>query len=160
MSLKRNDSCVLKKSKFVRLLMMPGCPSPPTQMVLGPFVQCVKPLVSNLWVNVNCFLSFDVFERVIHAFITTRLNYGSILNYGVSQVSVSRLQFVQKDFLEAVNETISLQSWPLFTGLQFSTGLSFKYSHWFCIILHFWTFTAQCPSQSLRFPDQLVAPKA
>lgn len=41
------------------------------------------------------FLSFKDFERVIHAFITTRLDYCNALYIGVNQASLSRLQMVQ-----------------------------------------------------------------
>ncbi len=41
------------------------------------------------------FLSFSNFERVIHAFISTRLDYCNTLYVGVSQDSLSRLQSVQ-----------------------------------------------------------------
>ncbi len=41
------------------------------------------------------FLSFTYFERVIHAFITTRLNYCNSLYLGISQSSLNRLQMVQ-----------------------------------------------------------------
>ncbi|KAI2647433.1 DNA mismatch repair protein MSH3 [Labeo rohita] len=41
------------------------------------------------------FLSFKNFEKVIHAFITTRLDYCNSLYVGISQTALSRLQLVQ-----------------------------------------------------------------
>lgn len=40
-------------------------------------------------------LSFNDFERVINAFVSTRLDYWNALLVGVSQTSLSRLQLVQ-----------------------------------------------------------------
>ena len=40
-------------------------------------------------------LSHQHFETVIHAFITSRLDYGNALYFGVSQSSLARLQSVQ-----------------------------------------------------------------
>lgn len=45
--------------------------------------------------KVKSFLSFNDFEKVIHAFISTRLDYCNALYAGVSQASLSRLQLVQ-----------------------------------------------------------------
>ncbi len=40
-------------------------------------------------------LSFKDFERVLHAFISTRLNYCNALYAGTNQVSFARLQLVR-----------------------------------------------------------------
>ena len=40
-------------------------------------------------------LSFNDFERVIHAFISTRLDYCNALHAGLNQGSIARLQLVQ-----------------------------------------------------------------
>ena len=45
--------------------------------------------------KVKPFLSQNHFERVIHAFITSRLDYCNALYFGVSQSSLTRLQLVQ-----------------------------------------------------------------
>ncbi len=41
------------------------------------------------------FLSFKDFEKVIHAFILSRLDYCNSLYFGISQTALSRLQLVQ-----------------------------------------------------------------
>ncbi len=46
-------------------------------------------------VKIKSFLYFTNFERVIHAFITTRLDYCNSLYLGISQSSLKRLQMVQ-----------------------------------------------------------------
>ncbi len=46
-------------------------------------------------VKMKSFLSFTNFERVIHAFITTRLDYCNSLYLGISQSSINHLQIVQ-----------------------------------------------------------------
>ena len=45
--------------------------------------------------KVKAFLSFADFEKVIHAFISTRLDYCNELYFGVSQNCLHRLQLVQ-----------------------------------------------------------------
>ena len=45
--------------------------------------------------KVKPFLSFVDFEKVIHAFITTRLDYCNALYFGVSQSCLHRLQLIQ-----------------------------------------------------------------
>ncbi len=45
--------------------------------------------------KVKYFLSFSYFERVIHSFISTRLDCCNALYVVVSQASLSRLQLVQ-----------------------------------------------------------------
>jgi hypothetical protein len=89
---------------------------------LGPFAQYVKPTVTNLGFKMDPDLKFDSqirsvvklsffqlrqlakvkpflsrkhFETVIHAFVTTRLDYCNALYAGVSASSISRLQMVQ-----------------------------------------------------------------
>lgn len=46
-------------------------------------------------VKMKSFLSFSNFEKVIHGFITTRLDYCNSLYLGISQSSINRLQIVQ-----------------------------------------------------------------
>ncbi len=89
---------------------------------LGPLSPYVKPCVKNLGVyldsalkfdiqvstvvkssffhlralaKVKSFLSFKIFERAIHALITSRLDYCHALYIGITQGSLSRLQMVQ-----------------------------------------------------------------
>lgn len=89
---------------------------------LGVLSQAVKPIVTNLGVKFDSDLKFDAqisavlkssffqlrqlakvkqflsphnFEILIHAFITTRLDYCNALYAGLSQTSLSRLQIVQ-----------------------------------------------------------------
>ena len=45
--------------------------------------------------KIKSVLSFNDFERVIHAFISTPLDYCNVLYVGVNQVSLARLQLVQ-----------------------------------------------------------------
>ncbi len=45
--------------------------------------------------KLKSFLSFGDLETVIHAFISTRLDYCNVLYAGVNQFSLSRLQLVQ-----------------------------------------------------------------
>ena len=45
--------------------------------------------------KIKLVLSFNDFERVIHAFISTRLDYCNALYVGVNQASLARLQLVQ-----------------------------------------------------------------
>ncbi len=45
--------------------------------------------------KVKPFLSFKDFEKVIHAFISSRLNYCNSLYMGINQASLNRLQMVQ-----------------------------------------------------------------
>uniref|UniRef100_A0A669DV26 Reverse transcriptase domain-containing protein n=1 Tax=Oreochromis niloticus TaxID=8128 RepID=A0A669DV26_ORENI len=89
---------------------------------LGPLTSCVKSIVTNLGVKfdtalkmdkqvntvvrksffqlsqlskVKPFISFCDLERVLHAFVTTRLDYCNGLYIGIDQASLSRLQMVQ-----------------------------------------------------------------
>ena len=94
----------------------------PLPFDLGPLAQYVKPTVSNLGfkmdndfkldrqislvvkssffhlrqlAKVKPFLSTKHFETVIHAFITSRLDYCNALYLGASQSSLARLQLIQ-----------------------------------------------------------------
>ncbi len=104
------------------ILFTPGgaCRSPDLDLgVLKPFV---KPSVKNLGVilendfkldkqinlviksiffqlrqlsKIKSFLSFKDFERIIHIFISSRLDYFNGFYVGISQASLTRLQMVQ-----------------------------------------------------------------
>ncbi len=52
---------------------------------------------------VKTFLSLRKFEIVIHAFITTRLDYCNSLYYGVNSSSIGRLQLVQNAAARLLN---------------------------------------------------------
>ncbi len=96
------------------------CDAPPKD--LDPLLPFFKPTVLNLGVKLDCdfkldqqinsvvknsfyhlrllskiksVLSFSDFERVIHAFISTHLDYCNALYLGVNQASLARLQLVQ-----------------------------------------------------------------
>ena len=86
---------------------------------LGPLQPYLKPMVTSLGVKVDNalkldkqinhivkssfyhlrllakVLSFKDFERVIHAFVTTRLDYCNALYTGINKASLKRLQLVQ-----------------------------------------------------------------
>lgn len=97
-----------------------SCEAPPVD--LGPLALYVKPTVSNLGfkmdsdfkldrqigavvkssffhlrqlAKVKSILTNEHFETVIHAFITSRLDYCNALYFGVNQSSLKRLQLVQ-----------------------------------------------------------------
>ena len=97
-----------------------GGPNAPP--LLDSLVPYVKPIVTNLGVRIDRhftldkqinsvvkssffqlrilakvkpFLSFNDFERVIHCFISTKLDYCNALYIGVNKTSLSRLQLVQ-----------------------------------------------------------------
>ena len=55
--------------------------------------------------KVKPILSFSDFERVIHAFISTRLDYCNAIYVGVNQASLSRLQLVQNAAVHLLTET-------------------------------------------------------
>ncbi len=71
-------------------------------------------------------LSFKDLETVIHAFITSRLDYCNSLYVGICQRHLSHLQTVQNAaarLLTGIKKgIILLQYYLLFTGYQFSTG--------------------------------------
>ncbi len=71
-------------------------------------------------------LSFKDLETVIHAFITSRLDYCNSLYVGICQRHLSRLQIVQNAAARLLTGMkkgiILLQYYLLFTGYQFSTG--------------------------------------
>lgn len=91
-------------------------------LYLDTLAKCVKPAVTNLGVKVDCDLKFDNqikavvkssffqlrqlakikpilsqqhFETVIHAFVSTRLDYCNALYIGVSSSYITHLQRVQ-----------------------------------------------------------------
>lgn len=104
------------------ILFTPGGTWESSNLDLGELKPLVKPYVKNLGVIIDCdfkldkkinsvvkscflqlrqltkvksFLSFKDFQRIIHIFILTRLDYCYGLYVGISQASLSRLQMVQ-----------------------------------------------------------------
>lgn len=94
----------------------------PVPSDLGPLKEYVRPKVTSLGVTIDSdfnfdkqvngvvkssfyhlrllskvkpFLSFNLFEQVMHAFISSRLDYCNALYKGISQRTLSRLQLVQ-----------------------------------------------------------------
>lgn len=66
-------------------------------IVFGPSDSLYTPKInlSGLSTCLKTFLSFINFEKVIHAFISARLDYCYSLLVGISQSALSRLQLVQ-----------------------------------------------------------------
>ena len=61
-------------------------------------------------------------EKVIHAFISTRVTYRNTLYVGVSHASLYRLQLIQN-----AAKSTSLPFWPPSTGSQCVTELILKF---------------------------------
>lgn len=103
-------------------VMVFGGASEATIIDLGSLAQYVKPVITNLGVKIEANLKFESqvravvrssffhlrelakikpilskqhFETVIHAFVTSRLDYCNALYFGVSDASIRRLQVVQ-----------------------------------------------------------------
>lgn len=79
--------------------------------------------------KIKSFLSPKDLEKVIHAFISSRLDYCSSLYTGISHSSMSRLQLVQNAAARLLT-TLAL-SWPLSTGFQCGSGLILRCSYLF-----------------------------
>ncbi len=83
--------------------------------------------------KVKPFLSQSNFQTVIHAFVTTRLDYCNSLYYGVSQSSLSRLQLVQNAAARLLSGTCKYESiTPILSALHW---LPIKYRIDFKILL-------------------------
>ncbi len=64
-------------------------------------------------------LSTQTFEKVIHAFVTSRLDYCNSLYYGINQSSMERLQLVQNAAARLLTGTRKFQHiTPILTTLQ------------------------------------------
>ena len=107
----------LNESKTEIIVFRPSVAANISDLALGPLEPYLKPTVTNLGVKMDCdflmdkqvnsvlksaffqrlkaFLSFNDFEKVIHAFITTRLDYCNALYFGVSHYCLHRLQLIQ-----------------------------------------------------------------
>ena len=96
--------------------------------------------------KIKYILSRQHFEKIIHAFITTRLGYCNALYFGVSQASLSRLQLVQN----AAARLLTLGATALILKLFY------LFLNVLMALLHLYF-----PLWSLRSADQLllVAPK-
>ena len=161
---------------------------------LGYLAQYRRPIVKNLGVKVDTDLKFDTqikavvkssffqlrqlakikpvlqrqdFETVIHAFVTTRLDYCNALYMGVSGSSIARLQLVQNAAARLLTNTkkyehitpilASLHWLPIHFRIHFKILLfAFKALNglaplYLSELLHPYT-----PSRSLRSADQLL----
>ncbi len=113
---------------------------------LGYFAQWITPCVKNLGVLLDSSLKFDKqinnvvrscffhlrhlakvknllstqsFEKVIHAFVTSRLDYCNSLYYGINQSSMERLQLVQNAAARILTGTRTFQHiTPILSTLQ------------------------------------------
>ncbi len=64
-------------------------------------------------------LSFRDLETIIHAFVSSRIDYCNSVYIGIAQGQLSRLQLVQNAaarFLTRTKKRELLQSWFLYTG--------------------------------------------
>ncbi len=69
--------------------------------------------------KVKTLLSTQTFEKVIHAFVTSRLDYCNSLYYGINQSSMERLQMVQNAAARRLTGTRKFQHiTPILTTLQ------------------------------------------
>jgi len=161
---------------------------------LGSLAQYHKQIIRNLEVKVDTGVKFDTqikavvkssffqlrqlakikpvlprqhFETVIHAFLTTRLDYCNALYSGVSGSSIARLQLVQNDAArlltgtrkcEHISPILASIHWLLvhirinFNSLLFAfKALNGLASPYLAELLHHYT-----PSLSLRSADQLL----
>lgn len=111
-----------KDKKTEVLVVGPGTTGGSSPVDLGPLTKYIKPTLSNVGVRMDSVFNLDKqisavvksnffklrqlakvkqilskqdFEMIIHALITSHLDYCNSLYYGVSQSSLSRLQLVQ-----------------------------------------------------------------
>ena len=125
-----------------------------------------------LLTKIKPLLSFADFERVIHAFITTRLDYCNALYVGASQASLSRLQLVQNAAARLLTGTrtrehitpilASLHWLPVSFRIDFKILLFvFKALHGLAPVYITELLKPHAPSRSLRSANQslLVVPK-
>ncbi len=123
--------------------------------------------------KVKSCLSFNDFERVIHAFISSRLDYCNALYVGVSQTSLSRLQLVQNAAARLLTGTrkqehispvlASLHWLPVRFRIDFKIlTFAFKSLHGLAPSYLAELLVAHEPVRALRSADQslLVVPRA
>uniref|UniRef100_A0A8C1IL60 Reverse transcriptase domain-containing protein n=1 Tax=Cyprinus carpio TaxID=7962 RepID=A0A8C1IL60_CYPCA len=183
----------LNEEKTEIIVFRPSRVCDSTPVNLGSLQQYIKPVVTNLGIKIDsefkldkqinmvvksCFyqlrllakikpiLSFNIFEQVIHAFISNRLDYCNALYIGVNQISLSCLQLVQNAAARLLTGTrkhehitpilASLHWLPVYFRIHFKilmfvfkslNGLAPQY---ISELLHIYT-----PSRSLRSGDQL-----
>lgn len=121
----------LNENKTDVMVFGPSCCSPPNGD-LGPLSLYLKECVSNLGVKFNSDFKFEKqissvvqksfyqlhqiakvkpilsrpdLEKLIHAFITTRLDYCNALYVGISQASLARLRLVQNSAARLLTQT-------------------------------------------------------
>ena len=130
-------------------------------LVLDSLVPYIKPNVTNLSVQIDrdfkldkqinsvvkssfCqlrilpkvkpFLSFNDFERVIHCFITTKLDYCNALYVGVSQASISHLQLVQNAAARLFTRTRKREHiTPVLASLHWLPIKSSRFKKMYCL---------------------------
>ena len=187
------------ESKTEVMILRPSGTSDVSQIDLAILQPYVKSVITNLGVKMDCdfkmekqinsvvkasffqlrlltklkpFLSLTDFETVIHAFITTRLDYCNALYVGVSQASLSRLQLVQNSAARLLTETrkrehitpvlASLHWLPVNFRIDFKILLFvFKALHGLAPVYITSLLKPHAPSRSLRSANQslLVVPK-
>ncbi len=87
------------------------------------------------------FLSFKHFEKVIQAFILSRLDYCNSLYFRIRQTTISRLQLVQNaaaQLLSGVKKSILLIFYAHYIGLLFVLEWIFKFCSLFINLEMVW----------------------
>ncbi len=75
---------------------------------------------------IRCFVSSQDLEKLVHAFITSRVDYCNGLLTGLPKKTIRQLQLIQN-----ANLSISHQSSGPYTGFQLHLGLILKYFYLF-----------------------------
>ncbi len=76
--------------------------------------------------RIRCFVSSQDLEKLVHAFITSRVDYCNGLLTGLPKKTIRQLQLIQN-----ANLSISHQSSGPYTGFQLHLGLILKYFYSF-----------------------------
>uniref|UniRef100_A0A8C6KQ30 Reverse transcriptase domain-containing protein n=1 Tax=Nothobranchius furzeri TaxID=105023 RepID=A0A8C6KQ30_NOTFU len=175
-------------------VMIFGSPTETPNVFVDSLAQFVKPTVTNLGVKVDCDLKFEHqikavvksgffhlrqlakikpilsrqhFETVIHAFVTTRLDYCNALYIGVSASCISQLQRVQNAAarlltgtrkFEHISPVLASLHWlPISFRIHFKILLfAFKGLHGLAPSYLSDLIQPYTPSRSLRSADQLL----
>ncbi len=78
--------------------------------------------------RIRCFVSSQDLEKLVHAFITSRVDYCNGLLTGLPKKTIRQLQLIQN---AAENLSTSHQSSGPYTGFQLHLGLILKYFYSF-----------------------------